>query len=109
MMTTDKTSTAQFIVLKAKTKLFFGGIRQIRMHIYDATTAYNLCYLVNIGYTLADTQFSLAQCKMIQSPVICATLEKMGINRTVSRNILFGPKHMVGVALRHLNSQQGIL
>jgi hypothetical protein len=40
MMTTDGKSTAQFIVLKRKSKLFAGDILQSLMQRYDATTAY---------------------------------------------------------------------
>jgi hypothetical protein len=54
------------------------------MQRYAATTAYNCYYLSIIGYTLATTRLSLTQCKTIQSPVVCATLNKMGINRNVS-------------------------
>jgi hypothetical protein len=78
------------------------------MQRYDATTAYNLYYLVIIGYMLADTRFSVNQCKIIRSPVMCATLNKMGINRNVSRKLVFGHKHMGGMALRHLHTLQGI-
>jgi hypothetical protein len=108
MMTTNGKSTAQFIISRAKVKLFAGGICQIQMQRYDATNVYNLYYLASIGYTLAANRLSLAQCKTIQSPVICATLKKMGINRDVSRNIVFGPKHLGGIALRHLHTLQGI-
>jgi hypothetical protein len=45
---------------------------------------------------------------MIHSTDICATLKKMGINRNISRNIVFGAKGMGAMALRHLHSQQGI-
>jgi hypothetical protein len=92
MMTTDEKSTAQFIILKHKAKLFVGAILQSQMQRYDATTSYKCYYLYIIGYTLASTRLSLNQCKTIQSPVVCATLNKMGINRNISREILFGPK-----------------
>jgi hypothetical protein len=108
MMTTNGKSTAQFIVSKAKAKLFEGGICQSRLQRYDANTAYNLYYLVSISYILTSTRFSLSQCKTIQSPVICTTLNKMGIDRNVSSNIAFGPKHLGGMALRHLHTLQGI-
>jgi hypothetical protein len=41
MMTIDGKYTAQFIVLKQRSKLFAGAILQSRMQRYDATTAYN--------------------------------------------------------------------
>jgi hypothetical protein len=56
MMKIDDKSTAQFIALKAKSKFFSGGIKHHRMERYDTTTAYNVCYLVIIGYTLAATR-----------------------------------------------------
>jgi hypothetical protein len=106
MMTIDGKSTSQFIASKAK--LFAGGILQIRMQRYDSTTAYNLYYIASIGYMLAATHFLINQCKIIQSPVICATLNKMGINRNVSRHMIFGPKHMGDMALHHSHTLQGI-
>jgi hypothetical protein len=78
------------------------------MKLYDASTAYNIYYIAIIGYTLAATRFSLQQCKSIQSPVICATLNKMGIHRNASRHIIFGPRSMGSMALLHLHTLQGI-
>jgi hypothetical protein len=86
----------------------FSLIHQRRMQQYDDTTVYSLYYLTSIGYTLAATRFSLAQCNTIHSPVIWATLNKMGINRNVYRNIVFGPKYVGGMALRHLHTLKGI-
>jgi hypothetical protein len=108
MMTTDGKSTSQFIAPKEKSKLCAGGINKSRMQPYDSTTAYILYYIASICYTPAATRFSINQCKIIHSPIICATLNKTGINRNVSRNILFGPKHMGGMALRNLHMLQGI-
>jgi hypothetical protein len=78
------------------------------MQRYNSSTAYNLYYIASIGYTLAATCFSLHQCKTIQSPVIFAALNKMDINRNVSRHIVFGPKFMGGMVLRHLHTLHGI-
>jgi hypothetical protein len=80
MMTTDGKSTSQLIASRYKAKLFVGSILQSGMQSYDATTAYNLYYITSIGYTLASSRFSINQCKIIQSPAICATLDKMGID-----------------------------
>jgi hypothetical protein len=108
MMTTDCKSTAQFLVLKRKAKLFAGTILQSRMQKYDVTTVYNCYYLASISYTIAATRFSLQQCKTIQSPVVCATLNKMAINRNVARAIVCGPKRLGGMALCHLHTLQVI-
>jgi hypothetical protein len=32
----------------------------------------------------------------------------MGINRNVSRSIVFGPKHLGGIAIIHIHTLQGI-
>jgi hypothetical protein len=108
MMTTDGKSRAQFKIIKHKVRLFTGAILQSRMQRYDAKTAYNFYYLASIGYTIAATRFSINQCKTIQKPVICATLNKMSINRNVSCTIIFGPKRLGDMSLSHLHTLQGI-
>jgi hypothetical protein len=101
-------SSAQFIVSKAKAKLFARGIHQSKIQRYCAATAYNLYYLATIHYILDSTRFSLTQCKTVQSLVICATLNKMGINRNISRNIFFDPKKIGSMDIRHISTLQGI-
>jgi hypothetical protein len=108
IMTTDGKSTAQFVLIRDKEKLFAGGILQSRIQRYGASTAYNLYNIASIGYTLAATRFSVNQCKIIKIHVVCATLKKMGINWNVSSHIVFGPKHMGCMALHHLHLLQGI-
>jgi hypothetical protein len=65
-------------------RLFAISIHMNRMQRQDALIAYNCYCIVSIGYTIAATKLSLHQCKSIPSPVICATLNKMGINRNIS-------------------------
>jgi hypothetical protein len=108
MRTTDFKSTTQLVVFNHTAKLFSGAILQIRMQRYDATTAYNFYYVASISYTIEATHFSLQQYKTIQSPVVCATLEKMAINRNVACAIVFGPKRLGGMILCHLHTLQGI-
>jgi hypothetical protein len=73
----------------------------------DASLAYNRYYIAIIGYTLADTKILVNQCDTIQSSVICATLNKMGININVARKIVFGPKTLVGLEMHDLYTIQG--
>jgi hypothetical protein len=72
-----------------------------------APIVYNFYYIVSIGYTMAATKLSLNQCNPIQSPNICVTLNKMGINRNVSHNIVFGPKSLGGLEMHPLYTLQG--
>jgi hypothetical protein len=108
MMTTDGKSTTQFKILKHKARLFAGAILQSRMQRYNATTAYTCYYIASIGYTISATRFSLNQCKTTQSPIVCATLNKISMNQNVSRAIVFSPKRLGGMSLSHLHTLQGI-
>jgi hypothetical protein len=107
-MTMNGKSVAQLKVLKKKDKQFAGAIHESCMRNYDATAAYNCYYIICIKYMIAATKFNMPQCKTIQSPVICATLNKMVINQNVSSAIFFGPKHFSGLALCNLHTLQGI-
>jgi hypothetical protein len=77
------------------------------MRQQDAPIAYNCYYIASIGYTIKATKLSLNQCKSIQSPVVWATLNKMGINRNIACAIVFGPKILGGLEMHHLYTLQG--
>jgi hypothetical protein len=62
---------------------------------------------VIIGYTLSPTKISVNQYNAIQSPVICATLNKMGIDRNVAWKIVFEPNNLGGLEIHHLYTIQG--
>jgi hypothetical protein len=97
MMMIDGKSTGPFITLKEKTEQFASAIYGSRMRCQDASLAYNCYYIASISYTLAATKMSVNLCDAIQSPVICATLNRMEINRNVARKIVFGPKTLGGL------------
>jgi hypothetical protein len=107
MMTIDRKSTGPFNTLKKKAQHFASAIYGSRMRRQDASLAYNCYYIANIGYTLASTKIPVNQCDAIQSPVVCAILNKMGINRNVARNIVFGPKALGGLEMHDLYTIQG--
>jgi hypothetical protein len=77
------------------------------MRRQDASLAYNCYCIASIGYTIAATNMSFNQCDAIQSPVICATLNKMGIIRNVAQKIVFGPKTLGGLEMHDLYTIQG--
>jgi hypothetical protein len=85
MMTIDGKSISQHKVLFDKARLFASAIHGSRMIRQDAPIAYNCYFIASIGYTMAATKLSLNQCKSIQSPAVCATLNKMSIHRNVAR------------------------
>jgi hypothetical protein len=50
---------------------------------------------------------SVNQCDAIQSPVICTTLNMMGIKRNIARKILFGHKKLGRLEMYDLYTIQG--
>jgi hypothetical protein len=56
---------------------------------------------------MAATKLALNQCKSIQSPKICASLNKVGIHRNVARAIVFRPKSLGGLEMHHIYTLQG--
>jgi hypothetical protein len=107
MMTIDGKSTAQHKALFDKARLFTSSIHGSRMRRQDAPIAYKCYYIASIGYNMTETTLSLNQCTSIQSPVVCATLNKMGINRNVAHAIVFGLKILGGLEMHHLYTIQG--
>jgi hypothetical protein len=107
MMMIDGKSTGPFNTLKDKAQQCASVIYGSIMHRQDASLAYNCYYIASIGYILAATKMYVNQCNAIQSPVICATLNKMGINRNVARKIVFGPKTLCGLEMHDLYTIQG--
>jgi hypothetical protein len=102
MMEIDGKATAQHKVLFSKARLFTSAIHGSRIRQQYAPIAYNCCYISRIGHTTTATKLLLNQCKSIQSPLVCATLNKMGIDRNVARVIVFGPKSLGGLEMHHL-------
>jgi hypothetical protein len=91
-MTIDGESTAQHNGLFDKARLSATAIHGSRMRKQDSLIAYNCYYIASMGYTMAATKPLLNQCKFIQSPVICDTLNKMGINRNLSHALYLDQK-----------------
>jgi hypothetical protein len=91
MMTIDGKSTGPFNTLKEKAQKIASALYGNKIRRQDASLAYNCYYIVSICYTLVATKLQVNQCDAIQSPVICATLNKMGISINVARKIVFRP------------------
>jgi hypothetical protein len=81
---------------------------QVHCAIFSTQAQRAECNNMMLLLNTTATRFSLQQCKTIQSPVVCATLNKMAIHCNVARVIGFGPKSLGGMALCHLHTLQGI-
>jgi hypothetical protein len=69
--------------------------------------AYNLFYMPSLAYGTPVTSISLAECTILQEPVVNAILPKMGINRKAPRAVVFGTSKYGGFKLDHLAAVQG--
>jgi hypothetical protein len=89
------------------TAIHFSDIREQNQET-RASLAYSCYYYIaSIGYTLVATNMAVTQCDAIQSPVMCAALNKMGINRNVAGKIVFCPKNLGGLEMHNLYTIQG--
>jgi hypothetical protein len=84
MMTIAGKSMEQHKSLFDKERLFATAIHGSRMRRQYAPIAYNCYYISSIGYTMTSIKNSLNQCKSIKSPIICTTLNKVGIHINIS-------------------------
>ena len=60
------------------------------------------------SYPLQCTTFSLQECEEIMLPVYKTILPKMGVIRTINTIYRYVPKHMNGLGLPHIYTEQGI-
>jgi len=61
-----------------------------------------------LEHPLAVTQFTQEQCHKILSPVLNAALPKMGFNRNMPREVVFGPQPLGGMGHHDFYIEQGI-
>jgi hypothetical protein len=64
--------------------------------------AYNSFYMPSLAYGTPATYLTLAECTILQKPVVNAILPKMGINRKAPRSVVFGTSTYGGFELDHL-------
>lgn len=102
----DCTSAYAFKILLQKAKAFAAAIQNSNLTKAEGILAYNLYYLPSIGFSTHTTSLDKTQCNRIQSPILMALLPKMGICRTTSRDIVFGPSELGGLQLHDLYTFQ---
>ena len=89
--------------------------RDLAMMLEGSTTAsdtarvgYLMMVCPMIEYPLTVTQFSQKECDMIVSPVLRTCLSKMGYNRNMPKEVVFGPVELGGLGMHDLYIEQGI-
>jgi hypothetical protein len=93
-LSTKSMKFAQRISLAALTKL-------------EAMMLYSFYFIPSIGYGLAVGILTLLQAARIQSKPLQILLPKMGFNQKTAGAVVFGPRSLGGVGLRHLFAEQG--
>jgi ribonuclease HI len=74
----------------------------------EARLAYETSYIPAMRYSLATTSIHQVDLEKIQQRATSAFLTKMGYNRNMPREVVFGHQLYQGLSLRHLFDIQGI-
>jgi len=72
----------------------------------DVLTVYQVRYKPVIHFCLPITTFSAKQCGAIQCQFYKAMLPKLGINRNMKRDVIYGPYELGGLNLTDLKVEQ---
>jgi len=79
-----------------------------KMTRIDAFLIHQVRYKKALTYFLRHTHLTDTQCDKIQRPCILAVLPKMGFNRFMKRDVIFGPKKYGGMALADAKIEQAV-
>lgn len=75
---------------------------------HECTTIYHSRWQSRISFYLPLTTFSFSQCERLQGIMYSALLPQMGYNRHIPKVVRHGPKHLGGLGLIHMYTEQGI-
>jgi ribonuclease HI len=78
------------------------------MSAETARLGYRTVVCPRLEFPLAVTHFTQVQCDKIMSPVLNACLSKMGYNRCMPREVVYGPQELGGIAAHDYYIEQGI-
>jgi hypothetical protein len=99
---------SNFEALAKMAKSYSSRIFKSGLSKYEVWIAYFACFIPAMTFTLAVCSFSLPELVKLQQSVIRSTLARLGINRNISRDLVFGSPNFGGLGLRHLFVEQGI-
>jgi hypothetical protein len=93
--------------LSNKSRKFAQCISLAALMKLEAMMLYTSYFLPSIGYGLGVGILTLLQAAQIQSNPVQILLPKMGFNQKTTREVVFGPRAMGRLGLRHLFAEQG--
>jgi hypothetical protein len=95
---------ANLQALMQNAKLYSSRLFKSGQSKYEVWMAYFACFVPAMTFTLAVCSFSLSELVKSQK----AALARLGINRNIARDIVFGSPLFGGLGLWHLFVEQGI-
>jgi hypothetical protein len=101
-VTGDRTFSAHKKVMTEKASLHATAIQRSSVWKGESGLAYNSFYLPSIGYGTPATTLTQQECYNIQTPVVNAIFQKMGIHRKAHRSIVLSTAQFCGLSLEHL-------
>jgi hypothetical protein len=93
--------------LSTKSRKFAQRVSLAAITKLEAMMLYTFYFLPSIGYGLAVGILTLLQAAKIQSKPLQVLLPKMGFSQKTAGAVVFGPRALGGVGLRHLFAEQG--
>ena len=91
---------------KSQIQILAGKLRAHAFDERDAWLIYQTRYRPMLRYCLPITTFSDKQCLTIQSPFICAFLNKLKLNRHMPRAVIWGPRQYGGLDVMNIEVEQ---
>jgi hypothetical protein len=107
MMNPAGTTKDEIDRLSIKSMKFAQGISLAALTKIEAMMLYTFYFIPSIGYGLAVGILTLLQAAKIQSKPLQVLLPKMGFNQKTAGAVVFGPRALGGVVLRHFFAEQG--
>ena len=98
--------TTEFKFRRNQMKEFAHKISNSTLKPYDAHVVYQSRYRAMIQYPLPITTFSTAQLQTLQKPIIFHLLPKLGMNRNMPREVIYGPRSRGGREIMDLTVEQ---
>jgi hypothetical protein len=97
-----------FVALHKKAKSYAHPLFKSGLNTYEVWLAYFACFVPAMVFTFAVCSFTMADLMRLQREPVRSTLARLGFNRNISRDIVFGSTLYGGIGMLHLFVEQGI-
>ena len=103
------TNKTEFEYRLKYTKEWTNMIQNSYLHPSEVQRAFRTVYIPSITYPMSAVYFTPSQCHKLQNTAAKAYLPKLGFNRKLPKQILYGPTHLGGLGEKELYAQVAIL